>query len=123
MVFLLDSKGARFLLDSKGARSFAPSRGPHCVAAVRWSLLRGCVFRPDDACQKRFSWFPDWIQKVQTCVDLVDLVKSSPTSVYYVLTEIGIDTAENEAFKFHSHPGTLVSHRYSIGSRSRDGGG
>ena len=28
-------------------------------------ILRGCVFRPDDACQKRFSWFSDWILKVQ----------------------------------------------------------
>ena len=39
-------------------------------------LLRGCVLRPDDACQKRFSWFFNWIPKVQKCVNLVDLVKS-----------------------------------------------
>ena len=39
------------------------SRRPHCIAAVCWFLLRGCVFRPDAACQKRFSWFLDWIQK------------------------------------------------------------
>ena len=31
---------------------------------------------PDDASQKRFSWFSDWIQKVQKCGNLVDLVKS-----------------------------------------------
>ena len=42
---------------------FSTSRRPHCVAVVCWFLLRGCVFRPDDACQKRFSWFPDWSQK------------------------------------------------------------
>ena len=55
---------------------FSTSRRPHCVAVVCWFLLRGCVFRPDHACQKRFSWFPDWIQKVQTYVNLVDFVKS-----------------------------------------------
>ena len=32
----------------------------------RWFLFRGCVFRPGDACQKRFLWFSDWIQKVET---------------------------------------------------------
>ena len=46
----------------------------HCCGLL--VLLRGCVFRSDDACQKRFSWFPDWIQKVQKCVNLGDLVKS-----------------------------------------------
>ena len=51
-----------------------------CVAVVCWFLLRGCVFRPDDACQKRFSWFPEWSQKAQTCVNLVELVKSFQTS-------------------------------------------
>ena len=55
---------------------FSTSRRPHCVAVVCWFLFRGCVFRLDDACQKRFSWFPDWIQKVQKRVNLVDLVKS-----------------------------------------------
>ena len=60
---------------------FYTSRRPRCFAAVCWFLLRGCVFRPDDACQKRFSWFPDWSQKVQTCVNLLDLVKSFQTSI------------------------------------------
>ena len=47
-----------------------------CIAAVWWLLLRGCVLRPLDACQKRFSWFFYRIPKVQKCVNLVDLVKS-----------------------------------------------
>ena len=41
---------------------------------------------PDDASQKRFSWFSDWIQKVHKCVNhilnLVDLVTSFETSIY-----------------------------------------
>ena len=37
---------------------------------------------------------------VQNCVDLVDLVKSFPTipiptSMYYLLAKIGVDTVEN----------------------------
>ena len=33
--------------------------------------------RPEDACQKRFSWFSDWNPKVQDVrVNLVDLVES-----------------------------------------------
>ena len=34
---------------------------------------------PEDACQKRFSWFFYWIPKVQKRVNLVDLVKSFQT--------------------------------------------
>ena len=34
-------------------------------------------------------------------VNLVDLVKSFPTSIYYVLAKIGVDTAENEPLKVH----------------------
>ena len=44
-------------------------------------LGRRGVFRPDAASQKRFSWFPDLIQKVQRKVNLLDLVKSFPTSM------------------------------------------
>ena len=61
-------------------RFFFISIRPRCIAAVCWFLLRGSVFRPDVACKKRFSWFSDWIPKVQTCVNLVDLVKSFQTS-------------------------------------------
>ena len=61
---------------------FSPSRRPPCIAAVCWFLIWVCVFRPDDACQKRFSWFSDWIQKVQQFVNLVDLVKSFHPSIY-----------------------------------------
>ena len=45
------------------------------IDAVCCFLLRGCVLRPEDAYQKRFSWFPDLIQKVQKAVDFVDLEK------------------------------------------------
>ena len=61
---------------------FSISRRPRCIAAVCWFLLRGCVFRPDDDCQERFSWFSYWIQKVQKFANLVDLVKGFPTSIY-----------------------------------------
>ena len=36
---------------------------------------------------------------VQKCVYLVDLVKSVPTSIYYLLAKFGVDTAENEPSK------------------------
>ena len=31
---------------------------PRCIDAVWWFLLRGRVLRPEDACQKRFSYKP-----------------------------------------------------------------
>ena len=37
---------------------------------------------PDGACQKRFSWFSDWSQKVQKFANIVDLLKSFLTSIY-----------------------------------------
>ena len=40
------------------------------------------MLRPEDACQKRFSWFSGWSPKVQKCVNLVDLVKRFQTSMY-----------------------------------------
>ena len=36
----------------------------------------------EDACQKRFSWFFYWIPKMQKFLNLVDLVKSFPTSIF-----------------------------------------
>ena len=36
----------------------------------------------------------DWIQKLQNCVEVVDLVKSFPASVAFA--KFGFDTAENE---------------------------
>ena len=39
------------------------------------------MLRPEDACQKRFSWFSDWNPKAQKHVNLVDLVKSFPTNI------------------------------------------
>ena len=47
---------------------------PRCIDAVIWFLLRGRVLRPDDACQKRFSWFSDWIPKVQKRMSLARCV-------------------------------------------------
>ena len=46
---------------------------------------------------KRFSWFFNWIPKVQKRVNLVDIVKSFQSSIYYFLAKIGVDTAENES--------------------------
>ena len=61
-----------------------------------------------------FSWFSDWIQKVQKYVNLVDIVKSFLTSVpfvlnfvfkldsnsnEYLLVKIGFGTAENASLK------------------------
>ena len=66
------------------ALSFRYSSRLRCFAAVWWSLLRGRVLSPEDACQKRFSRFSDWRPKLQKCertrVNLVDLVKSFQTS-------------------------------------------
>ena len=66
---------------------------------------RVMVFQLDSkkakVCQSRFSWFFYWIQKVQTCVNLVDLVKSFQTSTMYsiVLCKIGFDTTETGPLK------------------------
>ena len=38
----------------------------------------------------------------RTHVNLVDLVKSFLSSIYYLVAKIGFDTAENEPFKFHN---------------------
>ena len=84
-----------------------------CLTKFSWifefgAVQRGRVLRPEDACQKRSSWFSDWSPKVQKCVsvfsvlyifnisfstsvlfskrrisvNLVDLVKSFQTSIY-----------------------------------------
>ena len=37
---------------------------------------------------------------MQTCVNLVDLVKSFRTRIHYLLANIGFDTAENESLQF-----------------------
>ena len=41
----------------------------------------------------------DRIQKVQTSVNLIDLVKSILTSNYHLLANIGLDIAENGPLK------------------------
>jgi hypothetical protein len=53
------------------------------------------VRRPEDACQKRFSWFFNGIPKPQKRVNLVDLVNSKE----YLLAKFGFDTVENEPLK------------------------
>ena len=40
-----------------------------------------------------------WIQKLQKCVNFVDLVKSFPNSNEYLLAKLGVDTAENDPLK------------------------
>ena len=46
----------------------------------------------------KFSWNVEF-GAVQKCVNLVDLVKSFQTSIYYLLAKFGFDTAENERLK------------------------
>ena len=54
---------------------------------------------PEDACPKRFSWFFYWIPKVQKHINLVDLVKSFPTSIYLQnLASIQPRTAPRNSF-------------------------
>ena len=60
------------------------------------------MLSPEDAFQKRFSWFFYWIPEVQKRVNRVDLVKSFQMSIYYLLANIGFDTAENEPSKVSS---------------------
>jgi len=71
-----------------------------CLFRPRW-----IVFRPVDASKERFLWFPEWIPKTQTNLDLIDLVKSYPfsnkilflTSIW--LRNFDFDEAENESSK------------------------
>ena len=48
---------------------------------------------------RRGAWFLDWIPKVQRNANLIDLLESFPTSIYYLLSKIGSDTAEKESLK------------------------
>ena len=51
----------------------------HNQRTVPFALFSSLSSRPrcpDDASQKRFSWFSDWIQKVQRNSKLIDLAKS-----------------------------------------------
>ena len=66
-----------------------------------------CIWLNFEIGAKRFSWFFYWIQKMQKCANLVDLVKSFQslsmslflnffsneiaihTSIYYLLAKIG----------------------------------
>ena len=56
---------------------------------------------------------------MQTCVNLVDLVKSFQTSISYLLANIGVDTAENEPLKVckKKEPHVGITFRKSIGAR------
>ena len=46
---------------------------------------------------------------VKKCVYLVDLVKSFPTSIWYLLAKFGVDTAENEPSKISNFIPTQAS--------------
>ena len=52
-----------------------PFRGSLRHSWCGWiaSFSGHCVSCPEDACPQRFSWFFNWIQKVQKFVDLVDI--------------------------------------------------
>ena len=43
----------------------------------------------------------------QKCVNLVDLVKSFQTSIYYLLRKFGVDTAENGPLKVYQKLGKM----------------
>ena len=45
-------------------------------------------------CVTKFSWIFEF-EAVQKCVDLVNLVKSFQTGIYYLLAKVGVDTVEN----------------------------
>ena len=63
-----------------------------CLTKSSWIFEFGAVQKfTDDACQKLFSWFSDWIQKVQKCVNL-DLENDDNE---WLVEKIGFDTAEN----------------------------
>ena len=50
------------------ASSFLYVSRPRCIALPRSACFFTKVFfRRDDACQKSFSWFFDWIRTVQKC--------------------------------------------------------
>ena len=49
----------------------------------------------------KMCWIVE-VGEVQRNVNLVDLVKSLLTSIYYWVAKIGFDTAENEPFNFHN---------------------
>ena len=88
------------IVSSPGPCASSGGRLPEALLLVFRLESQGAkVLRPDDACQKRFSWFLDLNQKVQKCVHLVDLVKSFQTSIYYLHAKFGFDTAENRLLK------------------------
>ena len=68
LVFRLEFQGAKVHC----APSFRYSSRPRCFAAAWWFRLRSRVLRPEDACQKRFSWFSDWSPEVEKCAFLLD---------------------------------------------------
>ena len=54
---------------------------------------------------------------VQKFANLVDLVKSFQTSIYYLLAKFGFDTAENEPLKFaKNEPKVRTQARINTGS-------
>ena len=68
-------------------------------------FFSGRVFRPEDACKRRFSWSSDWNPKVQKYVILPKTHKCKSCRSHqelsneYLLAKFGVDTAENEPLK------------------------
>ena len=58
---------------------------------------------------------------VQKRLDFVDLVKSSPTSIYYLLANIGVDTAENEPSRVSKFTPTQKIYFVSVSYRAQVG--
>ena len=70
-----------------------------CLTNLSRFFKCGAVLRPD-ACPQCFSWFFNWIPKVQKCVDLCKSCRSrQELSNEYLPAKFGFDTAENEPLK------------------------
>ena len=57
---------------------------------------RNLAFFSSERCRSVFHGFSIGFQRCNKCVNLLDLVKSFHTSIYYLVAKIGFDTAENE---------------------------
>ena len=55
---------------------------PGPAASLRSDGFFASALRPDDASQNRFSWFSYCIRKVQRNVNMIDLVKRFPTTIW-----------------------------------------
>ena len=79
---------------------------PRCVDAVCQSLRQSIVSRPGEDLKRRFSWFPDWIPKVQKRVNLADLEMLKITIYLQHLASIQSRTLLPKFGLTHSDPRT-----------------